>query len=368
MLDEIDKVGQDFRGDPSSALLEVLDPEQNHTFSDHYLEVPFDLSRVMFIATANTLATVPPALQDRVEVLELPGYTTREKFQIARRHQLPRQLAAAGLAAEDVHVADDALNRLIGEYTREAGVRELERQIARLMRKVALRRVESGETAAVRITAENLRDFAGKRRFETDLAGRHDEVGMATALAYTPAGGQILFVEAVALPGTGEIHITGHLGDVMKESAQAAYSYVRSHAERLAIGADRFADRDVHVHVPAGAMPKDGPSAGVAMVVALASLFTGRPVRRDVAMTGEITLRGHVLPVGGVKEKLIAAAQAGLSTVLLPKRNEADVDEVPDEVGEQLELVLVEDVAEAIDHALTSGRADGEDRPRLAAS
>ncbi|HEX7120039.1 MAG TPA: endopeptidase La [Longimicrobiales bacterium] len=368
MLDEVDKVGQDFRGDPTAALLEVLDPAQNHTFSDHYLEVPFDLSHVLFIATANTLASVPPALQDRLEVLELPGYTTSEKFEIARRHQIPKQLAAAGLERDAVQIADDALRRLITEYTREAGVRELDRQIARLMRKIALRRVESGAADPVRITVENLEGFAGKRRFEQELAGRHDEVGTATALAYTPAGGQILFVEAVAVPGEGAIHLTGHLGDVMKESAQAAYSYIRSHADRLGIAAARFAESDVHVHVPTGATPKDGPSAGVAMVVALASLFTGRPVRREVAMTGEVTLRGHVLPVGGAKEKLIAAAQAGITTVLLPKRNDADLAEVPEDVRQHLQFILVEDVAQAIDHALRGGRARGDGRVRLAAS
>lgn len=366
MLDEIDKVGQDFRGDPTSALLEVLDPAQNHTFSDHYLEVPFDLSRVMFIATANTLATVPPALQDRLEVLEIPGYTMSDKVQIARRHQIPRQIESAGLAAGDVDIADDALDRLVEEYTREAGVRELERQIGRIMRKVALRRVESGDATAVRITAAELESFAGKRRFHKELAGLKNEVGTATALAYTPAGGQILFVEAVAVPGGGKIHLTGHLGDVMKESARAAFSYIRSHAERFGVVEDDLTERDVHMHVPAGATPKDGPSAGVAMVVALASLLTGRPVRRDVAMTGEVTLRGHVLPVGGTKEKLIAAAQAGITVVLLPRRNEMDLEEVPEEVREKLEFVVVEDVAEAIERALMDERAGGTDRPRLA--
>lgn len=368
MLDEIDKLGQDFRGDPTSALLEVLDPAQNHAFSDHYLEVPFDLSRVMFIATANTLAPVPPPLQDRLEVLELPGYTSREKFQIARRHQIPRELEAAGLAAGDVEIDDDALDRLIEEYTREAGVRELERQIGRVMRKVALHRVETGDGSPVRITVANLEEYAGKRRFHKELAGRDDEVGTATALAYTPTGGQILFVEAVAVPGVGKIQLTGHLGGVMKESARAAFSYIRSHADRFGIAEDAFTGHDVHVHVPAGATPKDGPSAGVAMVVALASLFTGRPVRRDIAMTGEVTLRGHVLPVGGTKEKLIAAAQAGITTVLLPKRNDTDLAEVPEEVREKLEFVVIEDVEEAITRALTAGRADGEGRPHRVAS
>jgi len=368
MLDEIDKVGLDFRGDPTAALLEVLDPAQNHSFSDHYLEVPFDLSRVTFIATANTLTSVPPALQDRLEVIELPGYTLNEKLEIARRHLVPRQLEQAGLTAAEVETGDDALLSLIEEYTREAGVRELERQIARILRKVALRRVESGEANPVRIARENLETFAGKPRFEKELAGRVDEVGTATALAYTPAGGQILFVEAVAVPGEGEIRLTGHLGEVMKESAQAALTYVRAHGSTLGIGDDAFDGRDVHVHVPAGATPKDGPSAGVALVVALASLFTGRPVMRDVAMTGEVTLRGHVLPVGGTKEKLIAAAQAGIRTVLLPRRNEKDLDEVPDDIKARLRFVLVDDVGEALEHALRGDRAGGGGGTHLAAS
>jgi ATP-dependent Lon protease len=356
VLDEIDKMGQDFRGDPTAALLEVLDPAQNHSFSDHYLEVEFDLSRVLFVATGNTLATVPPALMDRLEVLTLPGYTPAEKFEIARRHLIPRQLEQAGLGADRVSISDGALRRLIAEYTREAGVRELERQIGRLTRKVAVRVVSSGAPATVRITRQNLPAFLGKRRFENELAGRADEVGTATALAYTPAGGQILFVEAVRMPGAGRIRLTGHLGGVMKESAQAALSYVRSHCAALGIPERCFQETDVHVHVPAGATPKDGPSAGVALVVALASLFTGRPVRRDVAMTGEVTLRGHVLPVGGIKEKVIGAVQAGIRSVLLPRRNEADLEDVPADIKAQLNFVLVEDVAEALAHALKEGR------------
>lgn len=354
VLDEIDKIGQDFRGDPSAALLEVLDPAQNHSFSDHYLEVAFDLSRVTFIATANTLQTVPPALQDRLEVIELPGYTATEKAEIARRHLIPRQFEQAGLPPEAAVIQDSALDRLISDYTREAGVRELERQIARMLRRVALRRVEAGDSGAdpEEIGLENLADYVGKARYTHELAGRLDEVGTATALAYSPEGGQILFVEAVALPGGGEIRLTGQLGDVMKESAQAALSYVESHAATLGIGSGSFAERDVHVHVPAGATPKDGPSAGVALVVALASLFSGRAVRRDVAMTGEVTLRGHVLPVGGTKEKLIAAAQAGIKTILLPRRNEADLDEVPQEMRERLNFILIDDVGEALRHAL----------------
>ena len=360
VLDEIDKMGQDFRGDPTAALLEVLDPAQNHSFSDHYLEVEFDLSRVLFVATGNTLATVPPALMDRLEVLTLPGYTPAEKFEIARRYLIPRQLEQAGLGADRVSISDGALRRLIAEYTREAGVRELERQIGRLTRKVAVRVVSSGAPATVRITRQNLPAFLGKRRFENELVGRADEVGTATALAYTPAGGQILFVEAVRMPGSGRIRLTGHLGGVMKESAQAALSYVRSHCTALGIPESCFQDSDVHVHVPAGATPKDGPSAGVALVVALASLFTGRPVRRDVAMTGEVTLRGHVLPVGGIKEKVIGAVQAGIRSVLLPRRNEADLEDVPADIKAQLNFVLVEDVAEALAHALKEERPQAQ--------
>jgi ATP-dependent Lon protease len=367
VLDEIDKVGTDFRGDPAAALLEVLDPAQNYSFSDHYLEIAFDLSRVTFIATANTLSTVPPALQDRLEVIELPGYSASEKAEIARRHLIPRQREQAGLTAEDAEITDAALERLIGEYTREAGVRELERQIARLLRHAALLRVEGKATGAVRIDAGDLEEFAGKPRFTQELAGRNDEVGTATALAYTPAGGQILFVEALSLPGEGEIRFTGQLGDVMKESAQAALSYVRSHAEPLGIAGDPFQDRDIHLHVPAGATPKDGPSAGVAVAVALASLFTGRPVKREVAMTGEVTLRGHVLPVGGVKEKLIAAAQAGIQTVLLPRRNESDLHEVPAEMRERLSFVLIDEVAEALAYALGPGRDGALPRGEAAA-
>lgn len=354
MLDEIDKVGQDFRGDPTAALLEALDPAQNGNFSDHYLELSFDLSHVLFITTANTLAPVPPALQDRLEVLELPGYTENEKLEIARRFLLPRQRETGGLEEPQVRVSDNALRRLIDEYTREAGVRELERQIGRIMRKVALRLVERGEGGQVRVNRRNLADFLGKRRFEKEVAGRADEVGTTTALAYTPAGGQILFIEVVRMPGEGEIHLTGQLGEIMRESAQTALSYVRSHASALGLGVsdDDFQKSDVHVHIPAGATPKDGPSAGVALVVALASLFSGRAVRREVAMTGEITLRGHVLPVGGIKEKLIAGSHAGIRSVLLPRRSEADLDEVPEDVREQVEFILIDDAADAVRHAL----------------
>ncbi|HET9984940.1 MAG TPA: endopeptidase La [Longimicrobiales bacterium] len=361
LLDEIDKLGKDFRGDPAAALLEVLDPAQNHTFSDNYLEVEFDLSRTVFLATANSTAGIPPALCDRLETLDLPGYTEQEKLEIARRYLIPRQRGEAGLEEGHLRLDDDALRVLVNEYTHEAGVRELERQIARIMRKVALRVVEAGATDPVAIDVENLGDFAGKPRFTEELAGRDDEIGTATALAYTTAGGQILFVEAVGMPGSGEIHLTGHLGDVMRESAKAALSFLRSHAEELRIPPERFRDRDVHIHVPAGATPKDGPSAGVAMAVALASLFTGRAVKCSVAMTGEITLRGHVLPVGGVKEKLLAAARAGVQAVLLPRRNEADLAELPDEVRESLEFLLMDDVSDAFDRVLVERRARERD-------
>jgi ATP-dependent Lon protease len=361
LLDEVDKLAQDFRGDPAAALLEVLDPAQNYTFTDHFLEVPFDLSRVMFIGTANSLVSVPPALLDRLEVLELPGYTGEEKFEIARRYLIPRQLTEAGLTEAHVHIQDDALRALVTDYTREAGVRELERQVARLMRKTALRVVESPPHGdRLEIDAANLAEYAGKPRFDAELAGRVNEIGTAVALAYTPVGGQILFIEAVSMTGTGQIRLTGQLGEIMRESAQAALSYIRAHAKSLHIAPDRFDRKDVHVHVPAGATPKDGPSAGAALVVALASLFTGREVKCDTAMTGEITLRGHVLPVGGVKEKLIAAAQAGIRTVLLPRRNEVDLQDLPDEVRGKLEFLLIERADELLAHALIERRVKGE--------
>lgn len=372
MLDEIDKLGNDFRGDPTSALLEVLDPAQNNTFSDHYLEIPFDLSRVTFIATANTLGSVPPALEDRLEILRIPGYTGAEKCQIACRYLIPRQRKETGLGESQISISNGALRQLIEQYTREAGVRELERQIAGVMRKVAVRIVEGEGSDQVRVTRRNLTRLAGKRRFERELAGRENEIGTATALAYTPEGGQILFVEGARMPGGGKIHLTGHLGGVMKESARAALSYLRSRAAELQIPDAQFDKIDLHVHIPGGATPKDGPSAGVALAVALASLFTGRPVRPDVAMTGELTLRGQVLPVGGVKEKLIAASEAGIRTVLVPARNEVDLEEVPAEVQEKVDFVLIERVADALDIALGAPPeripTAEEQGPRLAAS
>ncbi len=351
MLDEIDKIGQDFRGDPTSALLEVLDPAQNDTFVDHYLEIPFDLSATVFIATANSLSTIPEPLLDRMEVLHLSAYAPGEKLEVARRYLVPKQMAEHGLQVEQVEITEDALVRLIAEYTREAGVRNLERAVGGLMRKAAVQVVE-GRMDPIRITGETLPEYAGPPRFRSEIAGREQEVGVATGLAYTPVGGEILFIEAVRMPGKGRISLTGQLGDVMKESAQAAFSYLRAGGDGLDIDRELFTSTDVHLHVPAGATPKDGPSAGVAMTVALASLLSGRPVRPEIAMTGEITLRGHVLPVGGIREKVIAAERAGIRTVLLPARNEPDVEEIPEEVRDHLDIQFIEHASEAFERAL----------------
>jgi len=351
MLDEVDKLGADFRGDPTSALLEVLDPAQNHTFVDHYVEVPFDLRDVMFITTANTLSTVPPPLIDRMEVLELPGYTPGEKLHIAKRFLVRRQLKETGLEDRKIAFSDAALDLIIGEYTREAGVRQLEREIQHVLRHVAVD-VVAGKAALRRVTPSSVRRCAGAPRILPEMAGRTPEVGVATGLVWTPVGGDIVFIEALRLPGSGEIILTGQLGDVMKESAQAAWSFVRARAESLGAQAKMFRDFDVHLHVPAGAVPKDGPSAGVAIATALASLVSGRPVRHDLAATGEISLRGNVLPVGGIKEKLIAAARAGIRLVMVPARNAADVEEVPEEVRRVLEVRLVTRVDEVLEAAL----------------
>ena len=351
MLDEVDKVGNDFRGDPTSALLEVLDPAQNHAFVDHYVEVPFSLRDVMFIATANTLATVPSPLIDRMEVLELPGYTPREKLEIARRYLVPRQLKETGLDGREVVVTPGALQSIIAEYTREAGVRQLEREIQHVLRQIVVD-VVSGKAAGVRVTTRTVRRRLGPPKVLPEVAGRVPEVGVMTGLAWTPTGGDILFIEALKMPGKGAITITGQLGDVMKESAEAAWSLVRAKAPALGVGPGAFQAVDVHLHVPAGAVPKDGPSAGVAIATALASLFSGRAVRPDVAATGELTLRGHVLPVGGIKEKLIAAERAGIRLVLAPARNAADVAELPEEVRRKLEIRLVDTVDAVFDAAL----------------
>ncbi len=353
MLDEVDKLGRDYRGDPSSALLEVLDPEQNDTFADHYLEIPYDLSKVVFVATANVGDTIPPPLRDRMEVIEIPGYTRAEKLSIARRHLLPKQLREHGMTAEHIDVTDEALETVIERYTREAGVRSLERQIAAIVRAVVVEVAEGKADGQVVVrTEEDLRRSLGPARFTNEVAERTEDPGVATGLAWTPVGGSILFVEATKMPGKGRLTLTGQLGDVMKESATAALSYVRANAERFGLSRNFIDDSDIHIHVPAGAMPKDGPSAGVTMLTALASLLTGVRVRHDVAMTGEITLRGRVLPIGGLKEKVLAAHRAGIKRVIVPERNRADLDEVPDEVKKSLEFVFVGKMDQVIEAAL----------------
>ena len=352
MLDEIDKVGSDWRGDPSSALLEVLDPAQNHAFFDNYLGVPFDLSQVLFIATANTTDTIPGPLLDRMEVIPLSGYTDEEKVQIAQKYLLPKQITAHGLQPDELKIEDEALRHIVRDYTREAGVRSLERQIATVARKVA-RDIVEGKTGGVRVTPENVTDYLGRPRFFDEVAERTDRPGVATGLAWTPTGGDVLFVEATMMPSSEErLILTGMLGDVMRESAQAALSYVRSNAESLGVDPDAFNGKTVHVHVPAGAVPKDGPSAGITMTTALASLATGRPVRSDLAMTGEITLRGKVLPIGGVREKVLAAHRAGIKTVILPRRNERDLEDVPAELRQDMEFVFADSAEDVIPRAL----------------
>jgi ATP-dependent Lon protease len=351
MLDEVDKIGIDFRGDPAAALLEVLDPEQNHAFSDHYIDVPFDLSKVLFIATANVLDTVPPALRDRMEVLELPGYTDDEKLMIAKNHLIPRQLQEHGLTEEDLEFEDDAIITIINSYTREAGVRNLEREIAAICRQVA-KEVAEGKREKVIVRKDNVYKFLGPEKFYPEVAERITTPGIATGLAWTPTGGDIIFIEATRMKGRKGLILTGHLGEVMKESAQAALSYVRSKARDFGINEDFFAKSDIHIHVPAGAIPKDGPSAGIAIFVALVSLLTNRPVKSDVAMTGEITLRGQVLPVGGIKEKVLAGKRAGIKTIILPKRNEKDVEELPDHVKQGLKFYFIQRAEEALDVAL----------------
>jgi len=356
MIDEIDKMGADFRGDPASAMLEVLDPAQNDSFRDHYLDLEFDLSEVMFIATANILDTIPGPLQDRMETIELAGYTIDEKKHIARRYLVPRQIEANGLKPSQIEFADPALVAIIEEYTREAGVRNLERQIGTVCRKVAREVAEGEANGKVKISAKRARELLGRRRVFAEQRRRTKDPGVATGLAWTPTGGDVLFIEATSMPGSSKLTITGQLGDVMRESAQAALSYVRGHWREIApdLADDWFANHDIHIHVPAGAVPKDGPSAGVAMTVALSSLIGGRPVRNDVAMTGEVTLTGQVLPIGGLKEKSLAAQRAGIKRVLVPERNEGDVAEIPEHERSELEFVFVDEVSKAIDAALAS--------------
>ncbi len=359
MLDEIDKIGSDWRGDPSSALLEVLDPAQNHTFRDHYLEVDLDLSDVLFIPTANVADTIPGPLLDRMEVVQIDGYTEQEKLAIARDHLLRRQLERNGIDPTEADIRDEALMAIVEGYTREAGVRGLERQVGKLLRKVATR-IESGDAVPpVVVNGSDVRTYLGRRRFDSEVAERTDVPGVATGLAVTGTGGDVLFIEATYMPGSEGLTLTGQLGDVMKESAQIALSYVRSHAAGLGLEPEAFEGKHFHLHVPAGAVPKDGPSAGITMVTALASLLTGRPVRGDVAMTGEVTLQGKVLPIGGVKQKLLAAHRAGIKEVLLPKRNEPDLDDVSEAVRQEVAIQPVGDVAEVLRLALEAPAAAG---------
>jgi ATP-dependent Lon protease len=352
MMDEVDKIGHDFRGDPSAALLEVLDPEQNNAFADHYLEIPYDLSKVMFVATANMADPIPPPLRDRMEVLDLPGYTRREKLAIARRHLIPKQLEEHGLTEERLDITNDAIEEIIEHYTREAGVRSLERQISSVIRGVAVKVAEGDHTPRVVKSEEDVRTFLGPTKYTSEVAERTEETGVATGLAWTSAGGEILFIEATRMFGSGKLQLTGQLGDVMKESAQAALSYVRSNAEKYDIARDFIEKSDIHIHIPAGAMPKDGPSAGVTMFTALVSLLTGIRVRHDVAMTGELSLRGRVLPIGGIKEKVLAAHRAGIKRIILPERNKADLEEIPREVRDELEFIIVSRLDEVLKAAL----------------
>jgi ATP-dependent Lon protease len=355
MIDEIDKMGSDWRGDPSSAMLEVLDPAQNSSFRDHYLDLPFDLSRILFICTGNQLETIPPPLLDRMEVIRLSGYTEEEKLGIAKRYLVPKQLEAHGLESEQAKFTDNALRLAIREYTREAGVRNLDREIAALCRKAAAE-IAGGKRKRVRIDERRVRSWLGRPRFSGEVRRRTSDPGVATGLAVTPVGGDVLYIEATAMPGEGRLIVTGQLGEVMRESAQAALSWVRSHASDLGLEADWFEGKDVHIHVPAGAVPKDGPSAGIALATALASLALNRPVSEEVAMTGEITLTGQVLPVGGVREKVLAAQRAGVTTVVLPKENEGDLDDLPREVRKSMNFVPADSIDEVIEAAFPGGR------------
>ena len=362
MMDEVDKVGMDFRGDPSAALLEVLDPEQNNAFTDHYLAVPFDLTDVMFITTANLMDPILPALRDRMEIIEIPGYTEEEKIGIAQRYLLPRQLKEHGISDKHFRVTDPALRQIVSHYTREAGVRNLEREIANAMRKVA-KKVAEGKVKCYTITPQTLHKYLGVPKFLPETEQEKDQVGVGTGLAWTESGGDVLYIEATAVKGKGNLTLTGHLGDVMKESAQAALSYVRSREKFLGINPDVFSRTDIHIHVPAGAIPKDGPSAGITMATAIASALSSIPVRHDVAMTGEITLRGRVLPIGGLKEKLLAAKRAKVTTVILPKRNKKDVEEIPKHLLRGVHLTFVDTMDEVVKASLRRVRAVGKPKP-----
>lgn len=350
MLDEIDKVGADFRGDPSAALLEVLDPEQNHSFSDHYLEVSFDLSKVMFIATANIQDTIIPALKDRMEIIEIPSYVEEEKMGIAKKFLVPKQIKEHGLTEGQIKFSDEALHTIINSYTREAGVRNLERQLASVCRGVA-KEVASGKTESSTISSELLPNFLGPIKYYSEVAERIDEPGIVTGLAWTPMGGDILFIEATKMPGKGNLNLTGQLGEVMKESAKAAMSYIRAHSKDFHLDENFHEKLDFHIHVPAGATPKDGPSAGATLFTALVSLLTGKKVRNDIAMTGEITMRGKILPVGGIKEKVLAAHRSGIRTVILPERNQSDITEIPDTVEKDMKFMFVKNMSEVIENA-----------------
>jgi ATP-dependent Lon protease len=363
MMDEVDKIGADYRGDPSSALLEVLDPEQNTTFRDHYLNVPYDLSNVMFITTANLLDPIHPAFRDRMEVIHLAGYTEDEKLHIARRHLIPKQIEEHGLMADQVSYSDASLRAMIGGYTREAGLRNLEREIAKVCRKVA-RTVAEGKTTPTRVTSSALEHFLGVPKITPEMALKANQVGVATGLAWTATGGDILFVEATTMPGKGKLILTGQLGDVMRESAQAALSYARSRARDFAIPDDYFANHDIHVHVPEGAIPKDGPSAGITMATAMLSAFIEQPVDKTLAMTGEITLRGNVLPIGGLKEKILAAKRAKIGAVVIPEGNRKHLEEIPKEVRKGLTLHFVSDVKEVFALALEESAARDARRER----
>ena len=359
LLDEVDKLGVSFQGDPAAALLEVLDPAQNDSFTDHYLGVPFDLSEVFFIATANFLQSIPGPLLDRMEKVEFAGYTEREKLEIAKRYLVPRQLREKGLSPEQLTIADEAVSAIIASYTREAGVRQLEREIGKLARKVA-RRIAAGEVERVTVAAADVDDLLGRPTVHPERKAGEDQVGVATGMYYTPVGGDIMFVEASVMRGKGELVLTGQLGDVMKESARAALTYAKSHADRLGIPEDILAESDLHIHVPAGAIPKDGPSAGVTMATALVSALSKRPARHDIAMTGEVTLRGRVLPIGGVKEKVLGAVRAGIRTIILPKDNAPDLQDIAEDVRKTLDVHLVEDLGEVLSLALRARYEDGQ--------